>query len=322
VSIWRPVELLADWLTYSVFHLATKTMLAEAIHFFIFDTIKIFILLSVIIFVVSVIRSFLPPERVRGILSHEKKYLGNILAALLGIITPFCSCSAIPLFLGFVEAGVPLGVTFSFLVASPMINEVALVLLFGMFGWKIALLYTTSGLIIAILAGIFIGELKVENLVEEYVYKQKVKASANIVKMSWKDRINDAKTYTIDIIKRVWLYILIGIGVGAWIHGYVPTDFLAQYASADKWYAVPLATLIGIPLYSNAAGVIPLVSVLAEKGVAMGTTLAFMMAVTALSLPELMILKKVMKTKLILLFVTIVGLGILFTGYLFNFVLQ
>jgi len=322
MDIFYPIKLLADWLTYSVFHLTAKTIPAEAINFFIFDTVKIFILLAVIIFAVSIIRSFLPPEKVRRILSHEKKYLGNILAALLGIITPFCSCSAIPLFLGFVEAGVPLGVTFSFLVASPMINEVALVLLLGMFGWKIALLYIVSGLIIAILAGIVIGKLKVENLVEEFVYKNKIKATTDITKISWRDRIDYAKNYTLDILKKVWVYIIIGIGIGAWIHGYVPADFLARYASADKWYAVPLATVIGIPLYSNAAGVIPLVSALTEKGVAMGTTLAFMMAVTGLSLPEFMILKKVMKTKLIFIFAGIIGAGIIFTGYIFNLVLR
>jgi hypothetical protein len=322
MDIFYPVKLLADWLTYSVFNLAAKTILAEAINFFIYDTIKIFILLSVIIFIVSIIRSFLPPEKIRNILSRKSKYFGNFLAATLGIITPFCSCSAIPLFLGFVEAGVPLGVTFSFLVASPMINEVTLVLLLGMFGWKIAALYIVSGLIIAILAGIVIGKLKVEDLVESFVFNNKIINSENGIKMEWKDRIAYAKKYTADIIKKVWIYILIGIGLGAWIHGYVPADFLAKYASADKWYAVPLATLIGIPLYSNAAGVIPLVSALTEKGVAMGTTLAFMMAVTGLSLPEFMILKKVMKTKLILIFAGIVGIGIIFTGYLFNLVLR
>jgi len=322
MSIWYPVKLLADWLTYSVFHITEGSLLASAVNFFIFDTVKIFILITVIIFVVSLIRSFLPPEKIRKVLSHKYQFTGNILAALFGIVTPFCSCSAVPLFLGFVEAGVPLGVTFSFLVASPMINEVALVLLLGMFGWKVALIYIVSGLIIAILAGIIIGKLQVENLVEEFVYKHTINTSNNIIEMTWKDRYNYAETYTIDILKKVWPYILIGIGVGAWIHGYVPTDFLAQYAGRDKWYAVPLATLIGIPLYSNVAGVIPLVSVLTEKGVAMGTTLAFMMAVTGLSLPEFMILKKVMKTKLILIFAAVVGIGIIFTGYLFNFVLK
>lgn len=278
--------------------------------------------MAVIIFIVSIIRSFLPPEKIRTILSGDKKYSGNILASLLGIITPFCTCSAIPLFLGFLEAGVPLGTTFSFLVASPMINEVALVLLFGMFGWKIALLYIVSGLIIAILSGIVIGKLKVEKLVEEFVYKSNKNGMLQLPSLTWKQRTDYARNYTVGIIKKVWIYIIIGIGIGAWIHGYMPTDFLAQYASSNKWYAVPLAVLVGIPLYSNAAGVIPLVGVLTEKGVAMGTSLAFMMAVTGLSLPEFMILKKVMKIKLIVIFASIVGIGIIFTGYLFNLILS
>ena len=322
MSIWFPIKLLADRLTYSVFSITHGTLLAEAVNFFIFDTLKIFILLSVIIFVVSLIRSYLPAEKIRNILSHKYQFTGNILAALFGIITPFCSCSAVPLFLGFVEAGIPLGVTFSFLVASPMINEVALILLLGMFGWKIALIYIISGLIIAILSGIIIGKLKVENLVEDFVWQRRIDAKGIIATISWRERFAYAKTYTLDILKKVWLYVLIGIGIGAFIHGYVPTDFLARYAGADKWYAVPLAALIGIPLYSNAAGVIPIVNALFEKGVALGTVLAFMMAVTALSLPEFMILKRVMKTKLIIIFVAVVGLGIILTGYLFNFILQ
>jgi uncharacterized membrane protein YraQ (UPF0718 family) len=311
----------ADWITYQLFSIESHSLLGEAVDFFIYDTIKIFLLLIVIIFAISLVRSFLPPEKIRRILSHEKKYIGNILAASLGIITPFCSCSAVPLFLGFVRAGVPLGVTFSFLVASPMINEVAVVLLFGLFGWKIAAIYVISGLIIAILSGIVIGKLKVENLVEDFVF-EKGAAQGLVFEMTWKDRIAYARAYTFEILHKVWPYILVGVGLGAWIHGYVPTDFLAKYAGADKWYAVPFATLIGIPLYSNAAGVIPLVSALTEKGVSMGTTLAFMMAVTALSLPEFMILKTVMKTRLIVLFATIVGIGIMFTGYLFNIIIR
>src|SRR3989339_1618149 len=321
MNIFYPIQLLADWLTYSVFCIVSDTTLACAVNFFIYDTIKIFILLIVIIFAVSIIRSFLPPEKIRLILSHKNKYTGNVIASLLGIITPFCSCSAIPLFLGFVQAGVPLGTTFSFLVASPMINEVALVLLLGLFGWKIALIYIVSGLVIAILSGTVIGKMKVENLVESFVYQNSINANADQPNMTWSDRFAYAKKYTWDIIKKVWPFIIIGIALGAWIHGYVPTDFLARYAGADKWFAVPLAVLIGIPLYSNAAGIIPLVSALTEKGVAMGTTLAFMMAVTALSLPEFMILKRVMKIKLILIFAGIAGVGIVFTGYLFNWVL-
>ncbi len=285
------------------------------------ETIKILILLSVIIFAVSIIRSLLPPERIRSILSMKNKYFGNILASLLGIITPFCSCSAVPLFLGFVQAGVPLGTTFSFLITSPMINEVALVLLLGLFGWKIALIYIVSGLVIAILSGILIGKMKVENLVESFVYENSIAGSTIFYRIKWPERFSYAKDYAKDIVGKVWLYIIIDVDIGAFIHGYVPADFLAQYAGSDKWYAVPLAVIMGIPLYSNAARVIPLVSALTEKGVAIGTTLSFMMAVTALSLPEFMILKKVMKIKLIVIFASIVGIDIIFTGYLFNWIL-
>ena len=321
MNIFYPIQVLSYFISYKWIGLEPDSYLGEAINFFIYDTIKIFILLAVIIFVVSIIRSYLPPEKIRVILSRKNKYVGNILASLLGIITPFCSCSAIPLFLGFVQAGVPLGTTFSFLIASPMINEVALVLLLGMFGWKIALAYILSGLIISIVSGIIIGKLKVENLVESFVYDNKINRGSDLPELSRRERIIYAKDYTLDILKKVWPYILIGVGVGAWIHGYVPADFLASYAGVDKWYAVPLAVIIGIPLYSNAAGIIPLVSALTEKGVAMGTTLAFMMSVTALSLPEFMILKKVMKMKLILIFAGMVGVGIIFTGYLFNLIL-
>ncbi|OGS19966.1 MAG: hypothetical protein A2252_01590 [Elusimicrobia bacterium RIFOXYA2_FULL_39_19] len=316
------LKIFAGWITYSVLSIAPGSLSGKAVSFFIYDIIKIFSLLIVIIFVISVIRSFLPPERIRGILARKNKYFGNLLASLLGVITPFCSCSAVPLFLGFVRAGVPLGVTFSFLIASPMINEVALIMLLGMFGWKIALIYTGSGLIIAIFSGIVIGTLKIENLLMEFVLANKASEGQFSYEMKWKERLAYAKSYTLQILQKVWLYVIIGIGIGAWIHGYVPADLMARYAGADKWYAVPLAVLIGIPLYSNAAGVIPLVSALTEKGVALGTTLAFMMAVTALSLPEFMILKTVMKTRLIVIFACIVGLGIIFTGYLFNLILK
>jgi uncharacterized membrane protein YraQ (UPF0718 family) len=320
--MFYPLELLANWLTYSVFKIAIGTHLADSLIFFIADTLKIFILLLVIIFIVSYIRTYLPPEKVRLFLAKKNKLTAHILASLIGIVTPFCSCSAIPLFLGFVEAGVPLGVTFSFLISSPMINEVALVLLFGLFGWKIALLYVLSGLLIAIISGLIIGRMKVENLVADFVWQNKLKEDSAVVKqISQKERTRYALNYSQDIIKRVWPYILIGVGLGAWIHGYVPADFLAHYAGAGNWYAVPLAVLIGIPLYSNAAGVIPLLGALTEKGVAMGTVLAFMMSVTALSLPEFLILKKVMKTKLIVIFASIVGIGIMLTGFLFNAIL-
>lgn len=312
------IKLFADLVTYKLFKLEPEALYAKVLHFFVYDTIKIFVLMAVIIFAVSVIRSFISPARIKKILAGNNKYTGHVLAGLLGIITPFCSCSAVPLFLGFVNAGVPLGVTFTFLVASPMINEIALVMLFGMFGAKIAAIYIVSGLLIAIVSGYIIGYLKVENLVNNIGAGNGVDLFEG---MRWRNRLEYARAYTLDIIKQVWPYVLVGIGIGAWMHGYIPVGMLAKYAGADKWYAVPFATIVGIPLYSNAAGIIPLVSVLTEKGVALGTTLAFMMAVTGLSLPEFMILKTAMKTKLIIIFASVVGTGILVTGYLFNFIL-
>jgi len=314
------IKPLVDRLVYGIFKMPHGAVLSEALNFFIYDTVKIFLLLCGIIFIVSFIRSFFSPERTRSILSHKHKHTGNILAAFLGIVTPFCSCSAIPLFLGFLEAGVPLGATFSFLVASPMINEVALVMLWGLFGWRIALLYIGSGLVIAVFSGIIIGKLKIEDLMQKLEHKKQACCALSITQ-SFRTRIEYSRDYTVGILKHIWLYVIIGIGVGAWIHGYVPQDFLARVAGRGNWLAVPVAVLIGIPLYSNAAGVIPLVSALTGKGVAMGTALAFMMAVTALSLPEFFILKKVMKFKLLIIFASVVGLGIILTGYLFNFVL-
>jgi uncharacterized membrane protein YraQ (UPF0718 family) len=320
MHVFYPIQKFADWLTYSIFSMSQNTLFADAVNFFIFDTIKILLLLIVIIFSVSIIRSYIPTEKIRNILSHKYQITGNVLAAAFGIITPFCTCSAIPLFLGFIQAGVPLGVTFSFLIASPMINEVAIVLLFGLFGWKIALMYIASGFLIAVVSGALIGKLNVEHLIQKIANPQVNKAFSK--HPTWPQRLRLARNYTISIVVKTLPYIVFGIGLGAWIHGYVPTDIIAQYAGGASWYAVPVATLIGIPLYSNAAGVIPLVSVLTHKGVAIGTTLAFMMAVTGLSLPEFLILKNVMKTKLIIIFVSIVGIGILFTGYLFNFLLS
>jgi hypothetical protein len=315
------IKPMIDWVVYDIFKMRQGSLFSEALNFFLYDTIKIFLLLIVIIFVVAIIRTFFSPERTRAILSKSQGYWGNVLAALLGIVTPFCSCSAVPLFLGFLEAGVPLGVTFSFLVASPMINEVALVMLWGLFGWKIAIIYIGSGLAIAIFSGLVIGRLKVEELVEHFNHKKQACCDQS-AGMAFNDRIVYAKGYTGELLKSIWLYVVIGIGLGAWIHGYVPADFLAKYAGRENWFAVPLATLIGIPLYSNAAGVIPLVSALTEKGVAMGTALSFMMAVTALSLPEFIILRKAMKLKLIIIFASVVGIGIIFTGYLFNLILK
>jgi len=312
----------AHYLVYDLFGMAQNTRLSGALEFFIYDTIKIFLLLSVIIFAVSVIRSYFPPERTKLILSHKREFIGNILAALLGIVTPFCSCSAVPLFIGFVEAGVPLGVTFSFLISSPMVNEVAIVLLWGLFGWKIALIYMGTGLLVAIIAGMIIGKLKLEKYVEEYVYKIKsVGAVADIAKQSFKDRLVYARENTTDILKKVWAYVIVAIGIGGFIHGYVPEDFLVKYAGPQNPFGVPVAVALGVPLYSNAAGVIPIVYALMEKGMSMGTVLAFMMAVTALSLPEMIILRKVLKIKLLAVFVGIMTVTIIGVGYLFNTIL-
>lgn len=320
--MFKPVQLFADWVTYGVIGLGRDTLAGGAVNFFVFDTIKIFLLLAAIIYAVSIGRTFLPPSRVREIILKKSRFSGHLWAAALGIVTPFCTCSAIPLFLGFIQTGIPLGVTFSFLVASPMINEVALVMLFGMFGFKIAALYAVSGYIIAVAAGLIIGRLGLEHLLEGFDQTRRVQNAVLGADMPWRERRDYAKDYTLDILKKVWPYVLIGIGAGAWIHGYVPQDLLARWAGADKWYAVPLATLVGIPLYSNAAGIIPLVSALTDKGVALGTTLAFMMAVTGLSLPEFMILRRVMKMRLLFVFFGIVGAGIMFTGFLFNFVMR
>lgn len=318
---FKPLELLANWLTYDVFGLARDGRLGSALAFFLYDVPKVLLLLAVVVFVVAIIRSYFPPERTRKYLSHTRLYLGNVAAAAFGIVTPFCSCSAVPLFIGFVESGVPLGVTFSFLVASPMVNEVALILLFGMFGWKVALLYLVSGLSIAIVSGIIIGKLGMERYVEEYVYQIKVgETDAPVLTRS--ERIAYARDYVKQIVGKVWPYVVGGIAVGAFMHGYVPDDFLVRYAGPDNPFAVPLAVLIGVPLYSNAAGVIPIVSVLVDKGMAMGTVLAFMMAVVALSLPEMIILRKVLKPRLIAVFIGVNAIGITIVGYLFNWILR
>jgi uncharacterized membrane protein YraQ (UPF0718 family) len=307
----------SEYIVYGLLGLSPGTHLSGAVEFFIYDTIKIFILLSVIIFAISFMRSYFPPERTRKILSHKKEFLGNILAALLGVVTPFCSCSAVPLFIGFLEGGVPLGVTFSFLISSPMVNEVAVVLLFGLFGWKITAIYIGTGLIVALVGGYIIGRLKLEKWVEEYVYQIHV-GEAPATSQTFKDRIEYARFNTKDILEKIWLYVIIAIALGGLIHGYVPEDFLAKYAGKGNIFAVPIAVLLGVPLYSNAAGVIPIVYVLMQKGVTMGTALAFMMAVTALSLPEMIILRKVLKFKLLAVFVGIMTVTIIIVGYLFN----
>jgi uncharacterized membrane protein YraQ (UPF0718 family) len=310
----------ADWLVFSRLGLLPGSRAGEALNFFIYDTLKIFLLLTTIIFVVAIIRSWFPPEKTKRILSHNREYVGNVMAALLGVVTPFCSCSAVPLFIGFVESGVPLGVTFSFLVSSPMVNEVALIMLWGMFGWKIALIYIGTGLLVAITSGIIIGRLKMEKHVQDYVWEMKV-GEGEIAEQNWGQRIAYARMYTGELLKKIWPYVVIGIGIGGFIHGYVPQDFLAKWAGRDNPFAVPVAVALGVPLYSNAAGVIPIVQALTAKGMAIGTVLAFMMAVTALSLPEAVILSNVLKKPLLATFFGIVAGAIVVVGYLFNTIL-
>lgn len=317
MDVFAPLQWLAEYVTYELIGLPVDSRLGAAVAFFLYDVPKILILLAVIIFFVAIVRSFFPPEKTRKYLSHSKEYVGNVLAALLGVVTPFCSCSAVPLFIGFVEAGIPLGVTFSFLIASPMVNEVALVLLLGMFGWEVAALYLVSGLTVAIVGGIILGRFGLEDQIEEYVLQIRM-GEAEVPTMDWPARFTYARGYVSEIVGKVWLYVVIGIAIGAFMHGYVPADALAEYAGPGNPFAVPIAVAMGIPLYSNAAGIIPIVSVLVDKGVAMGTVLAFMMAVTALSIPEFVILRKVMKPRLIAIFIAISFVTITFTGYLFN----
>jgi uncharacterized protein len=314
------LQLFADWLTYSVIGLVQGTPLASSVNFFIYDTIKVTLLLAVIVFAVAIVRTFITPQKVKKWVAGRTEGVGNVIAALLGIPTPFCSCSAVPLFIGFVESGVPLGITFSFLIASPLINEVAAAMLLAMFGWQIALIYIVSGLIIAIAAGIIIGRLHLENEVEEFVYKCKMHDNPD-KPMTWHDRLIFARSETREITLKVLPYILIGIAIGAVIHGYAPADFLVNIAGPNNPLAVPIAVLIGIPLYSNAAGMIPIMEVLTAKGMAMGTALAFMMAVIGLSLPEMVILRKVIKIKLLAIFAGILFVSFTLTGYLFNAIL-
>ena len=317
--IYSNLQRVTDWLVDTVMGMEKGTHLTESVRFFIFELPKVLLLLTLIIFFVGIIRSWFSAERTRKMLEGKSTFTGNVLASLLGIVTPFCSCSAIPLFLGFVESGVPLGVTFSFLIAAPMINEVAVILLFGMFGWKVALIYIVTGLAIAITAGWTIGKLKLEHWVQDWVYQTQLGNSGEgEEKQTLADRLKYGYDAVKEIVGKVWIYVALGIAVGAGAHGFVPEDYMAALMGKSAWYSVPLSVLIGVPLYSNAAGIIPIVSVLIEKGASLGTSLAFMMAVIGLSLPEMIILKKVLKLPLILTFVGIVTSGILIVGYLFN----
>jgi hypothetical protein len=321
--VYGNLERFANRLVYGALGMSAGNRLASAVAFFVFEAPKVLMLLLVVVFGVGIVRSFFTPERTRRILAGRRQTAGKVLASLLGVVTPFCSCSAVPLFIGFVTTGVPLGVTFSFLIAAPMINEVALVLLFGLFGWKVAGLYLGTGLVIAMVAGWVIGKLRLERWVEGWVYATAPLSSAVTIvgRIRWAEHVGFGHDAVMDIVGRVWPYVLAGIAVGAGIHGYVPDRLMASIMGKGAWWSVPLAVLIGIPMYSNAAGIIPVVQALLEKGAALGTVLAFMMSVIGLSLPEVIIQRKVLKMPFIATFIGVVGFGILVVGYLFNNVL-
>lgn len=322
VLIYFNLAQITDVIIYNLVGMEKGLHFTDAVWFFVFEIPKVLLLLVMIVFFVGIIRSYFSPEKTRKILGGKKQFVGNVLGSLLGVVTPFCSCSAIPLFLGFVQSGVPLGVTFSFLIAAPMVNEVALVLLIGLFGWNTALLYLSTGLTIAFISGFIIGKLNLEKYVEPWVYAVQANTVNNITeqKLNFDERIDIGIQAVKDIVGKVWIYLVIGIGVGAGIHGYVPENFMAGLMGKSVWWSVPISVILGIPMYSNAAGIIPIVQALLGKGAALGTVLAFMMSVIALSLPELIILKKVLKMQLILAFVGIVATGIMIVGYLFNII--
>ena len=329
---------LATWLVVDVLNMELSSRLGGALHFFIYDTTKILFLLAVMIFAISFVRSFFPPEKVKDWLEGRRKGAASVMAAFLGVLSPFCSCSTVPLFIGFVEAGIPLGITFTFLISSPIVNEISLVMLFSIFGWKVALIYVLAGMTLAIVAGAIIGKLKMEKHVESYVYEiaagqERIhmpegdnttfadKIKALFTREDLKERTIYAARNVVETVQKIWLYLLIGIGIGAFIHGYAPQDLLVKYAGEGNFFAVPIATILGVPLYSNAVGSLPIVEALLNKGVGAGTALAFMMAITALSLPEMILLRKIIKPKLIAVFAGVVTTGIILIGYGFNAIL-
>ncbi|HET9555132.1 MAG TPA: permease [Anaeromyxobacteraceae bacterium] len=321
-ATYLSIQPLSEWLGFSVFGLARGSRLGESVVFFLYDAPKVLLLLVLIVFLVGIARSSFTAERTRAILAGRRESVGNVLAALLGVVTPFCSCSAVPLFLGFVEVGVPLGVTLSFLIAAPMVNEIALVLLFGVFGWKVAALYLATGLIIAILSGFILGRLGLERFVEPWVYESmQAAAGFEAQQLGFVGRVEKGLGAVREVVGKVWPWVLAGIAVGAGIHGFVPEGLLATFMGKSAWWSVPVAVLVGVPMYSNAAGIIPVVEALLGKGAALGTVLAFMMSVIGLSLPEVVILRKVLRPPLIAAFVGVVATGILLVGWLFNAVL-
>lgn len=325
IILYNNLQPIADWITYTLLNLSHESRLGESLNFFIYDVPKILLLLSGMIFLITLVQTFIDTNKVRAVVEKRGEGVGNVMAAVFGAITPFCSCSSVPLFIGFVQAGIPLGITFSFLITSPIMNEVAFVLLLGLFGWQVALLYLVSGITIGVVAGLILGRMKLENQVEDFVYaiKSKGNQSGTVLeeKLTWLERFQQAGESTREIVGKVWLFVIIGIGIGAFIHGFVPEDALTEIMGAGAWWSVPVAVLLGIPLYSNAAGIIPIVSALLGKGAALGTVLAFMMSVVALSLPEMIILRKVLKPRLIAIFISVVAISIVITGYLFNLLL-
>jgi uncharacterized membrane protein YraQ (UPF0718 family) len=322
VDLFYPLQWIADKLTYDVLGIMPDTHLASSVNFIIYDVMKIFVLLAVMIFVVSYIRTYVTPEKTRKVLGGKKGLQYHLLASMIGAVTPFCSCSSVPLFIGFVEAGIPLGVTFSFLITSPLVNEAAVAALWATMGFKATLIYTVSGILLGVIGGYLIGLLKMEKYVAEFVYKIKVgDSNKNPRYLSAKERTAAAYESVKDIVEKVWIYVIIGVALGGIFHGYAPEGILAKYAGEDNLLAVPVAVLIGVPLYSNIMGMIPIVESLIGKGLPVGTALAFIMGVTALSLPEMIILKKVLKNELIAAFVIIVTVCIILTGYLFNVIL-
>jgi uncharacterized membrane protein YraQ (UPF0718 family) len=321
-AAYAVVQPFSEWLTFQALGLARESRLGQSVAFFVYDAPKVLLLLALIVFVVGVIQSFFSAERARAILAGRRESVGNVLAALLGVVTPFCSCSAVPLFLGFVEVGIPLGVTLSFLISAPMVNEVALVLLLGLFGWKVAALYLATGLTIAIVSGFVLGRMKLERHVEPWVYEaMRAERPRGVQRNGFDGRVEAGVVAVRKVVGKVWPWVVAGIAVGAGIHGYVPEGLLASFMGKSAWWSVPAAVAIGVPMYSNAAGIIPVVQALLAKGAALGTVLAFMMSVIGLSLPEIVILRKVLRPPLIAAFVGVVASGILVVGFIFNAVL-
>jgi uncharacterized membrane protein YraQ (UPF0718 family) len=328
VVIWlvayNVIQPFANWIAYELFALPQGSHLGESLAFFFYDVPKILLLLSGMIFLISLVQTFINTQKVRVMVEKRGEGIGNLMASLFGAITPFCSCSSVPLFIGFVQAGIPLGITFSFLITSPLMNEVAFVLLIGLFGWKVALLYLISGITIGIISGLILGRMKLERYVEGFVYDIKPQSNnAQVLeeKLTWEERIKRAVESAREIVGKVWLFVIVGIGIGAFIHGFVPQDALTGIMGKGAWWSVPVSVILGIPLYSNAAGIIPIVSAMLSKGASLGTVLAFMMSVVGLSLPEAVILKRVLKTPLLITFFVVIAISIILTGYMFNFVL-